>query len=61
MSVIDFSYFRIGSIQDRKQIASEIDDAFKTTGFLFLQNHGIPQSRIDACFEQVSQRLYLQP
>jgi isopenicillin N synthase-like dioxygenase len=54
MSVIDFTRFSKGSIQDRKQIASEVDDAFKTTGFFFIQNHGISQSRIDACFRQVS-------
>ena len=50
---IDFSRFRTGSDGDRREIASQVDQALKTVGFFTLRNHGIPQSRIDDCFAWV--------
>ena len=53
---VDFSRFN-GSGHDRRQIASEIDNALSTIGFFYLINHGIEQHKIDACFEWVSRIL----
>jgi isopenicillin N synthase-like dioxygenase len=50
---IDFSGFH-GSVRDRQQVASEIDNALSTIGFFYLINHGIEQHKIDAYFEWVS-------
>jgi len=50
---IDFSGFH-GSVHDRQQIASEIDNALRTVGFFYLINHGIEQHKIEVCFEWVS-------
>ncbi len=54
LPVIDFGHFCTGSIEDRKRTASEVDDALRTVGFFYLQNHGISKTSVDACFESVS-------
>jgi isopenicillin N synthase-like dioxygenase len=59
LPAIDFGRFLAGSTEDRKQIASEVDHALKTIGFFYIRNYSIPQSRIDNCFDWVSQLLYL--
>jgi hypothetical protein len=48
--VIDFSLFLHGSARDRAQVASSIDMAFKSCGFMHLRNHGIDQHKVDECF-----------
>ncbi|PVH90946.1 Clavaminate synthase-like protein [Periconia macrospinosa] len=48
---IDFSRFLDGSIEDRQQTVSEVDNALKTIGFLHLDNHGIEQEKVDTFFE----------
>ena len=52
--LIDFHSFLHGSIDDRKQIASVIDEALSSVGFIYLSNHGIDQRKIDTCFRWVS-------
>lgn len=54
LPVIDFGRFCTGSSEERMHTASEVDAALKTVGFFFLKNHGIPQSEIDASFNEVS-------
>jgi hypothetical protein len=51
--LIDFSPFLHGSARDRAQVASSIDKAFKSCGFMYLRNHGIDQRKVDECFEWV--------
>jgi hypothetical protein len=51
--LIDFSPFLHGSAQDRAQVASSIDKAFKSCDFMYLRNHGIDQRTVDECFEWV--------
>jgi isopenicillin N synthase-like dioxygenase len=51
--LIDFSPFLHGSARDRAQVASSIDEAFQSRGFIYLSNHGIDQRKVDGCFELV--------
>ncbi len=51
---IDFKPFLHGSAGDRQRIASEIDEALSSVGFIQLHNHGIEQHTVDACFQWVS-------
>ncbi|MEO0349122.1 MAG: 2-oxoglutarate and iron-dependent oxygenase domain-containing protein [Cyanobacteria bacterium P01_A01_bin.15] len=50
--IIDFSLFLTGSSKDRQQVAQEIFQACHQVGFLYLKNHGIPQTAIVQAFEQ---------
>lgn len=52
---IDFKPFLHGSAGDRQLIASEIDEALGSVGFIQLHNHGIEQHKVDDCFQWVSQ------
>ncbi len=51
---IDFSPFLRGSAGDRQRIASAVDEALSSVGFIRLHNHGIEQRKVDACFQRVS-------
>jgi isopenicillin N synthase-like dioxygenase len=49
--VIDFSSFNIGENFDEtkpeiNKLAQEIHDAFTTIGFVYIKNHGIPESEV---------------
>ena len=61
LPTIDFSRFLTGSIEDRRRVASEVDDALKTAGSFQLQNHGIPQRKIDECLTAVGRFFYFEP
>jgi isopenicillin N synthase-like dioxygenase len=50
---IDFKPFLHGSASDRQRIASEIDKALSSVGFIQLHNHGIEPHKIDACLQWV--------
>ena len=50
---VDFKPFLRGSAGDRQRIASEIDEALSSIGFIELRNHGIEQRKVDACFRWV--------
>lgn len=52
--LIDFDKFLNGSHDDRKDVASAIDAAFRSVGFIYLRNHGIDGDKIDHCFRWVS-------
>ena len=60
LPVIEFDRFVGGSTEGRKKIASDVDEALKTIGSFCIRGHGILQSRIDECFDFVSQLLHLQ-
>jgi len=51
---IDFNPFLCGSAGDRQRIASGIDQALSSVGFIHLHNHGIEQHKVDTCFQWVS-------
>lgn len=53
LPVFDFSTFRKGSLEERKEASHDIVDAFKNFGFVYLLNHGIPQEKIDGLFAWV--------
>ena len=52
--LINFSQFLHGSTDDRKRVASIIDEAFRSAGFLYLCNHGIDEEKVNECFHRVS-------
>ena len=54
VKLVDFAPFLDGS--DRQGVSNAILDSFKTTGFVYLVNHGLPQSRIDSMFSWVRPR-----
>ncbi|NBB82574.1 MAG: isopenicillin N synthase family oxygenase [Alphaproteobacteria bacterium] len=58
--VIDLGPFRLGDAEDKARIAAEIGTACETVGFFYVVDHGIPQSLIDAAFEQ-NRRFFAQP
>lgn len=55
--LIDFDQFLNGSTDQREQVASAIDAAFRSVGFLYVSNHGIDQDKVDECFQWVTARL----
>ncbi|KAF2101385.1 Clavaminate synthase-like protein [Rhizodiscina lignyota] len=56
---IDFRPFINGSLQERQQIATNVDDALRTVGFFRLYNHGIGQGKIEQCFNWSKQFFHL--
>jgi hypothetical protein len=55
--LVDFGKFLNGSQTDKKQVSGEIDSAFRNVGFVYLQNHGVSQERVEKCFDWVSTAL----
>lgn len=49
--IIDFGQFIDGS--KKQEVADAMLDSFKTYGFVYLKNHGLPQDKIDAMFSWV--------
>ena len=52
MPLIDFSVFFHGSPSAKTATAQTISHAFKTSGFLYLQNHGIPKETMSKVFQK---------
>ena len=50
LPIIDFGSFLTGPPEARHQIAREVDAALRTTGFIYLRNHGILHSTIEDLF-----------
>ncbi|EQL37707.1 hypothetical protein, variant [Blastomyces dermatitidis ATCC 26199] len=48
--VIDFEPYLTGTPADRHAVGISITKAFKTSGFLYLKNHGIPPSTVKNIF-----------
>lgn len=53
--VVSFENFLTGDRAAQKEVAQRVYDAFSTVGFLYLKDHGIPQTRVEEIFELVSQ------
>ncbi|KAL2821558.1 hypothetical protein BJX63DRAFT_378518 [Aspergillus granulosus] len=49
--IIDFAPFLNGTPADKHAVAMSIVDAFKTSGFLYLKDHGIPPSIVARVFK----------
>ena len=49
--LIDFASFRRASRAEVRRVVAEIAAACETVGFLYLKNHGVAQTTIDATFE----------
>lgn len=52
MPLIDFGLFLHGSPSVKQATATQISHAFKTSGFLYLQNHGVPTEQVDKAFSE---------
>lgn len=52
--VVSFGKFRTGTKEDQQAVAAQVYDAFSTVGFVYLEDCGIPQSRVDEIFALVS-------
>lgn len=50
--MIDFGVFLDSSSANRKSTAQEVFHAFQTSGFLYLQNHGISQDTVSKTFSK---------
>ena len=48
ISAVDLGSFIEGSKQEQRRIAAQVDEICRHTGFLIVENHGIPQDVIDA-------------
>lgn len=46
--IIDFAPFLHGTRADKLSVAGQVRDACETIGFLYLHNHGVPESKIAA-------------
>lgn len=51
--VVSFEKFLTGERSDQKEVARKVYDAFSTVGFIYLKDHGIPQTRVEEIFELV--------
>ena len=51
--VVSFAPFLTGSKKAQYDVAKQVYDAFSTVGFIYLEDHGIPQSEVDAVFKEV--------
>jgi len=48
--VVDFGEFLHGSSSQQREVAAQIGDACRNVGFMYLVNHGVPQSLINDMF-----------
>jgi isopenicillin N synthase-like dioxygenase len=53
IAVVSFDSFINGSDADRQAVAKKVYDAFSSVGWVYISEHGIPQSRIDEVFDIV--------
>jgi isopenicillin N synthase-like dioxygenase len=58
--VVDFGRFLSGDDASRQEIARKIGDACRTSGFFYLQNHGIASHSFERVYEQAA-RFYALP
>ena len=52
--VVSFAGFLTGNREKQEKVARRVYDAFSTVGFIYLKDHGIPQTRVDEIFALVS-------
>lgn len=53
ISEVSFEKFLNGDEADKRAVAAEVFDAFSTVGWVYIKDHGIPQSRVDEIFRLV--------
>ncbi|KAK0934916.1 hypothetical protein LTR29_013485 [Friedmanniomyces endolithicus] len=58
--LIDFSAFVSGDAPTRRTTAQAILEGFQAAGFIYLRNHGIPKSDVQATFAE-SQKFFKRP
>lgn len=51
--VVSFSKFLTGDRADQKEVARQVYEAFSDVGFIYLKDHGVPQSRVEEIFALV--------
>lgn len=51
--IVDLSGFEIGTAANKSCIAQAVDDACRYTGFLAINNHGVPQHVIDNAWQVI--------
>ena len=53
LPILDYS--KLTGASDEKRLAlRQLDEAFQTYGFMYLENHSVPQELIEEAFEWVS-------
>lgn len=50
IAVVSFDRFINGNDADKQVVAREVYDAFSSVGWVYISDHGIPQSRVDEVF-----------
>ena len=45
--LLDISVWREGSRSDRERLAARLDEALRHSGFLMIENHGVPAALRD--------------
>ena len=50
--LIDFGTFLHGDVISKQKTADQISHAFQSSGFLYLQNHGIPTDQVNLAFSE---------
>src|ERR1044071_5806723 len=58
--IVDLAPFRSGTRAGKDQVARAIRSAAEDNGFLYIENHGVPQETIDAAFA-VAKRFFTLP
>jgi isopenicillin N synthase-like dioxygenase len=51
--VVDFAKAANGTREEKEQVATSIDNAFRNVGFVYLKNHGVPLNMVNECFDWV--------
>jgi len=52
--IVDFdAYSNPDCLHDRVAVAKDIDNAFRSSGFVYLKNHGVFKERVEQCFAWV--------
>lgn len=51
--IVDFGKFLKGSLEDKKDTAAQLDDAFRNVGFVYIKNYGVSLDEVTKCFEWV--------
>ena len=50
IAIVSFDRFINGDGTDKKAVAKEVYDAFSSVGWVYISDHGIPQTRVDEVF-----------
>ena len=57
---VDISGIFSDKLEDRLQVARELDDVCRNVGFFYIKNHGVDQTFIDEIYE-LSRQFFAQP